>query len=103
MGCCGQRREETKRAAMPSPARRSDGAGYSAGAAPVVPPRQRVDSRHEYAPTSVRLRYLERSPILVKGPASGKEYRFSGADPVQIVDLRDADALLRTGFFSRRI
>ena len=47
------------------------------------------------------LRYTETSPILVRGPVSGRQYEFSGSKPVQVVDPRDAAALLRTGFFSQ--
>jgi hypothetical protein len=51
----------------------------------------------------VGLRYLERSSIRVRGPATGREYSFSAADPVQAVDTRDADALLRTRFFRKNV
>lgn len=46
------------------------------------------------------LRYLARSPIIVRGPATGIEYRFSAARPVQQVARADRDALLRTGHFT---
>lgn len=49
--------------------------------------------------SSVVLRYTETSPILVRGPVSGRQYQFSGLKPLQPVDARDAAALLRTGFF----
>ena len=52
-------------------------------------------------PSSVNLRYLENSPILVRGPATGRQYEFSGARPLQSVEARDAEALLRTRFFRR--
>jgi hypothetical protein len=52
---------------------------------------------HAYVP----LRYVERSPILVRGPATGQQYQFSGTQPIQSVDPRDAEALLRTRFFRR--
>jgi hypothetical protein len=48
---------------------------------------------------SVQLRYIERSPILVRGPVTGREYKFSASQPVEAIDARDAAALLRTGFF----
>jgi len=51
--------------------------------------------------SSVVLRYTETSPILVRGPVSGRQYQFSGSKPVQAVDARDVVALLGTGFFSR--
>lgn len=49
----------------------------------------------------MRLRYLEKSPIRVKGPATGREYDFSAADPVHLLDARDAKSLLRTRFFAK--
>lgn len=48
---------------------------------------------------TLALRYLARSPVLVRGPATGREYRFSAAQPVQRVARGDSDALLRTGHF----
>lgn len=50
---------------------------------------------------AVMLHYLERSPILVQGPVTGRPYEFSGARPDQSVDVRDAEALLRTRFFRK--
>ena len=55
----------------------------------------------EPAHAFVRLRYLERSPILVRGPASGQQYRFSADQPIQSVDARDAESLLGTRYFRR--
>jgi hypothetical protein len=49
----------------------------------------------------VALHYLERSRILVRGPASGRQYEFSAQHPVQQVDSRDVPALLGTRFFRR--
>jgi hypothetical protein len=49
----------------------------------------------------VRLAYLERSDIRVRGPSTGTEYRFSAAHQVQHVALTDAEALLRTRYFRR--
>lgn len=51
--------------------------------------------------SSVPLRYLEKSPIQVRGPVTGRRYEFSGAHPVQAVDPGDAAALLRTRFFQQ--
>ncbi len=50
---------------------------------------------------AVTLHYLENSPILVSGTVTGRQYAFSGAQPDQSVDARDAKALLRTPFFRR--
>ncbi|HKP74652.1 MAG TPA: hypothetical protein VJT67_03880 [Longimicrobiaceae bacterium] len=52
-------------------------------------------------PGVVRLRFNERSRVRVRGPATGTEYVFSGSEPVHAVHPRDAEGLLRTGFFSR--
>jgi hypothetical protein len=50
---------------------------------------------------SISVRYLERSPIRVRGLVSGMSYEFSGSRPVQQVDARDASSLLNTRFFRR--
>jgi hypothetical protein len=52
-----------------------------------------------HSATSVR--YLENSPIRVRGSVSGIYYEFSGSRPVQLVDARDASSLLNTRFFRR--
>lgn len=49
--------------------------------------------------SSVSVRYLEKSPIQVRGLVSGMSYAFSGSQPVQQVDARDASSLLNTRFF----
>ena len=51
--------------------------------------------------SSLRLRYLEKSPIRVRNQASGKDYDFSAANPVRLVDARDAESMLRTRFFAK--
>lgn len=50
---------------------------------------------------AIQLRYTESSPILVRGPVSGRTYRFSAAQPLQPVDRRDAPSLCETRFFRR--
>ena len=50
---------------------------------------------------TINVRYLETSPIRVRGLVSGMSYEFSGAAPVQQVDARDASSLLNTRFFRR--
>lgn len=49
----------------------------------------------------LRLRYLARAPILVRGTRTGASYRFSEQQPVQGVQVADAPALLATGHFRR--
>ena len=50
---------------------------------------------------SIQLQYKEQSPIQVRGLATGHVYVFSGSQPVQVIDVRDAAALLQTRFFRR--
>ncbi len=49
----------------------------------------------------MRLRYLARAAILVRGNVSGAAYRFSANQPVQAVTRADVDALVATGHFRR--
>ena len=49
----------------------------------------------------VRLRYLENSPVRVRGPVTGRHYDFSASRPIQAVDPSDAVPLLRTRFFQQ--
>jgi hypothetical protein len=88
--CCGDSRKAVTQQVMNQPA---------PAAAPMpVPPTYNSPAA---AWSSVRLRYLQQSPIRVGGPVTGKHYDFSGAQPVMPVESRDAEALLRTGFFTR--
>jgi hypothetical protein len=45
------------------------------------------------------VRYLRTPAIVVQGSATGRRYGFSAGSPVQAVEVRDAAALLRSGFF----
>jgi hypothetical protein len=49
----------------------------------------------------VNLRYMESSPIRVRGPMTGRQYDFSVAQPTEAVDLRDAAVLTRSALFRR--
>jgi hypothetical protein len=94
MGCCGKLRSAL-----------SDPAGHA------VPPAQRLPlgvrpniARARTVPpvvASVPVRYVELPSIVVHGPVSGRKYAFSGTNPVQSVDGRDAGAFLQTRFFRR--
>jgi hypothetical protein len=53
-----------------------------------------------FQPT-INLRYIERSPIQVRGPITGRMYEFSPSQPIQPIDARDVATLLRTRFFLR--
>jgi len=110
--CCGQKRStlnsqgETRPSVQQDERRRASDNRANSAFARVSPPQNsqkgaQSASASQASLTAVQLRYLERSPILVRGPVSTKTYRFTGAYPLQNVDSRDVDALLRTGFFRR--
>ena len=93
MPCCGQ-----KRAAFRS---RPEARAFSP-----PPPPSAVEQAAAPAPPAQTTRradrtvqYTERSNVRVRGSATGRWYEFSGSDPVQPVDARDAPALLATRFF----
>jgi hypothetical protein len=50
---------------------------------------------------SLDLMYYGVAPLSVRGPVTGKLYRFSRLDPVQSVDARDAAPILKTRLFRR--
>ncbi len=47
----------------------------------------------------MRVRYLGGRPVVVRGPVTGGEYRFSGLDRLQLVDPRDAVSIVRDRLF----
>jgi hypothetical protein len=49
----------------------------------------------------VKLRYLAEAPVLVAGPVSGRQYKFSAEERDRVVDARDLEPLLRTRHFQR--
>ncbi len=94
MSCCGR-----SRAAASSRARspRAELAPAPAPPPPApAPARPRVVERG-----TARLRYTASRAVRVRGPETGRLYDFSGQDPVGDVDARDAEGLVRTGFFKR--
>ena len=113
MGCCGQKRDELReRSAVPAPRMKNPRKPASQATSIPTTTASRAPSRPDsHAPAqpptasapgnTVRLAYLERSPIRVRGPSTGSEYRFSAAQQVQHVALADAEALLRTHYFRR--
>lgn len=80
--CCGKKRTTIR---MATPAAR----GISSPATTVA---------STPAPRTA-IRFTENSSVKVKGPATGREYVFSPANPVQNVDPRDARFLVRSRFF----
>lgn len=95
MGCCGQKRN-------PLPPGVSGGAsGVPHAMASAVGDRSRIGRAAVAGGRSVTLRYREHAPVHVRGPATGRLYAFSSEQPTQAVDVRDAEALLRTLHFVR--
>ena len=101
MGCCGQKRTAFKSAPAiarkqinPNPPPESLEPPIARPQSAPVPP-----SGHAPKDSFASIRYTSTTPVLVTGPATGRHYHFSGSRPVQAVDLRDVEALLRTGFF----
>ena len=126
--CCGQKRAElrssltsplkpnappTTSSYHPTQVRRPAASGHAAMQAPppgagsaqqspgatseADPGAAQLPSRH----FAVSLRYLEKSPIRVRGPITGRFYEFSQSRRVQSVDARDANSLLLTRYFRR--
>ncbi len=97
MSCCGGKRAAFK--SIPSPVTRP--------AVEQPSPNDKQEFQSQQVPTttsassftSMAITYVEKSPILVRGPVTGQTYRFSAANPIQSVDVRDAAVLLRTRFF----
>jgi hypothetical protein len=91
MGCCGKVRSNlsVSRGALQSQ--------------PVVPQPQlnRLPVLRPVQPggDATMVRYSGVSNIAVRGPATGRRYTFSPAQPTQIVDMHDAAALMRTNYF----
>ena len=102
--CCGQKRATIVQDNANQTTLKSH---YMAPPAPAAaPPVNRFAPKASPAqPTvgwsSVGLRYLEKSPIRVRGPVTGTQYEFSAANAVRSVDARDAESLLSTRFFAR--
>jgi hypothetical protein len=99
MGCCGDKRTLLRNPQIHAPAQ----AANPPTPALVPPAAQSGPAVSRPVPNAVALRYLESSPILVRGMATGRQYRFSGTEPLQAVDARDAEVLLRSRFFRRSV
>jgi hypothetical protein len=118
--CCGQKRTELRNTQAQSRTRSVPQHTSTNSAAPAVrtPPAVRPAPHTSAYPqtrsvqarvpmptaapqSAIHIRYLETSPIRVRGLVSGKSYDFSGSAPIQQVDARDAASLLNTRFFRR--
>jgi len=112
MSCCGMKRAslaapKTNLATATSRPSTAGRPGADARAAPQAfarspsPPPASPPPSPAPGPGSVRLRYLARPAVLVRGTRSGASYRFSESQPVLAVQRADAQALLATGHFRR--
>ena len=91
MACCGQRRAAAVARTAARPA--------SGGRAPASVPRPAATPAR--ASAGVMIRYVERAPIQLLGPRTGRIYRFSGAAPLQLVAAPDVPTLLMMSQFRR--
>jgi hypothetical protein len=93
MGCCGKARANLSisHANSGPPSTPIHG-----GARPPASPLLRVGANHTQP---IELRYSGAAGIIVRGPATGKQYAFSATAPGQAVDPSDAAILLRTNRF----
>jgi hypothetical protein len=91
MGCCGKARANlsvSRAAATAAPAPANGSTNQPASPRPA-----------STGTLPLRLRYVGQQGIVVRGPATGRPYTFTGAEPVHTVDPRDAAVLLRTQYF----
>jgi hypothetical protein len=89
MGCCGK-------------ARANLGISRAAAAAnTAVQGSARTVSSYPLATGTapLRLRYIGTPGVVVRGPATGKPYTFTTAEPTHVIDPKDAAVLLRTQYF----
>lgn len=100
MPCCGQKRNALKTTTSSSV---DHAAGHHrqpaahASSLPTAPVPAMIPNAYPVA-----LQYTESSAIVVEGAATHRRYEFSSLQPIQMVDCRDAEALLRTRFFLQR-
>jgi hypothetical protein len=104
--CCGNKRSQLDVSPAQRPLRNPQlplNQGRVVRARPSPPPEiPAVTQQTTVDPqTSVRVYYLETSPVRVQGLSTGRSYEFSSSQPVQNVDARDASSLLNTRFFRR--
>ena len=103
--CCGSRRSAWRSAAA-SPGPASNGASFRQGASDGVPAAglrsaaaMAANSAQASSFPSVTLNYMESAAIRVRGPVTGRPYAFSGSEPSQDVDVRDAAVFARNSSF----
>ncbi len=99
MSCCGQKREQIRSPQRTTNPQANQPTIISAQTSARITTPAPANSSEPHS--SVRLRYLSSAAIRVTGGATGRAYQFSSKQPLQNVDARDAELLLRTRFFRR--
>lgn len=104
MGCCGQKRSSLP-AMMPGGGRMVGTVLEEQSRAGIVTAANSGAGRTGLGTSAsirqVTLRYRERARVRVLGPVTKQSYEFSPEQMTQPVDVRDAEALLRTRQFLR--
>ncbi len=100
--CCGSRRSAWRFAATVAEAApdRAPSANGRVDSDP-TPAAPRADLPEQPPFQAVTLHYRKTTAIRVRGPITGRAYDFSGVQPVQAVDVRDAAVLGRSSLFDR--
>jgi len=109
MPCCGGKRMDLRRNAQLSQrlnARTPESFGSSADSPRSLSVATPHPASARPSPPPVQfgaavMRYLAGAPIVVRGPVTRTEYRFSGAEPLQRVARADVEPLLASGYFRR--
>ena len=104
--CCGSRRSSLRYAssfswpATNGPSRRQGAAeGIPVPAAGLGSAAMVGSQSAQGAFPSVTLNYMTDAASRVRGPVTGRPYDFSGSQPSQEVDIRDAAVFARNGSF----
>ena len=94
--CCGSKRSAWRSASAPARSPRAVPPPVPVASGPAAPSNIDPVRRHFAATT---LHYAESAPIRLFGPITGRAYAFSGAEPLQEVDVRDAAIFARSDRF----
>ena len=95
--CCGSRRAAWRSGMTASPAPSAQTSPSPSSTPTPAPPPGPPQVQGGFA--TVVLRYDRSAEARLRGPITGRAYRFSGADPVQVVDARDAAIFVRNTAF----
>lgn len=98
MGCCGQKRRRIRRSTLTKTKQARNTPEMTSGAQTATRPQ--TISRQQSVPNGqmVRIRYAGTRTVRIRGPITGKIYRFPALS-TQNVDPRDTVAILRSPYF----